>query len=65
MKMNQCNKENAIQVIKAISAGSMTNLCGGLMKGLCQVINHDAVEKNQVASVLLFTDGLANEGIKS
>ena len=38
-----------------------TNLSGGLMKGLCQMLNRK--EKNDVASVLLFTDGLANQGM--
>lgn len=54
-------KEMALSKIEDINSGSMTNLSGGLMKGLCQMI--DRKEKNEVASVLLFTDGLANHGI--
>ena len=54
-------KEMALSKIEDINSGSMTNLSGGLMKGLCQMI--DRKEKNEVASVLLFTDGLANHGM--
>ena len=60
--MNKENKEAALQSIKALQTGSSTNLCGGLMKGLVQIVNRGAGEKNEVASVLLFTDGLANHG---
>lgn len=60
--MNKENKEAALQSIKALKTGSSTNLCGGLMKGLVQIVNRGAGEKNEVASVLLFTDGLANHG---
>ena len=54
-------KDFALKMIKSIQSGSSTNLSGGLMKGLCQMI--DRKKKNEVASVLLFTDGLANHGI--
>ena len=33
------------------------------MKGLAQIVNRGSGAKNEVASVLLFTDGLANYGI--
>ena len=62
MKMTSQNKESALRKIKAITDGSSTNLCGGLMKGLVQIIDRPVETKNEVASVLLFTDGLANEG---
>jgi len=61
LSMTKENKDFALNKIKAISSGSTTNLCGGLMKGLCQMI--DRQNPNEVASVLLFTDGLANNGI--
>jgi len=61
--MDKEGKDFALEKIKSIQSGSMTNLSGGLMKGLCQMI--DRKEKNEVASVLLFTDGLANHGITS
>ena len=59
--MDREGKVFALEKIKSIQSGSMTNLSGGLMKGLCQMI--DRKEKNEVASVLLFTDGLANHGM--
>ncbi|XP_065663789.1 uncharacterized protein LOC136085889 isoform X2 [Hydra vulgaris] len=62
-EMTKDNKNWILTIIKNISDGSSTNLCGGLMKGLCQIICRDPNKKNEVASVLLFTDGLANEGI--
>ena len=61
--MNKRNKKTALQEIKALQTGSSTNLCGGLMKGLAQIVNRGSGAKNEVASVLLFTDGLANHGI--
>ncbi|XP_047141988.1 uncharacterized protein sll0103 isoform X1 [Hydra vulgaris] len=61
--MTPMNKYQTLKIIKDISPGSMTNLCGGLMKGLCEVIDRADEEKNEVASVLLFTDGFANKGI--
>lgn len=60
--MTADNKKDALHEIKNIQSGSCTNLCGGLLKGLCQIIDRPADQKNEVASVLLFTDGLANNG---
>ncbi|XP_066930326.1 uncharacterized protein [Clytia hemisphaerica] len=60
-KMDKDGKEFAAKKVEAIRDGSTTNLSGGLLKGLCQMIERK--EKNEVASVLLFTDGLANAGI--
>ena len=61
MKMTKQNKENCLTKIRNIRDGSTTNLSGGLMKGLDQIASRVG-EKNDVASVLLFTDGLANHG---
>ncbi len=56
------NNKNMIRtVIKSIQAGSSTNLSGGLFKGL-ETLSERSL-KNEVASVLLFTDGLANYGL--
>jgi len=59
--MNKDNKDFALKKIREIREGSSTNLSGGLIKGLCEMI--DRTTKNEVASVLLFTDGLANHGL--
>eukprot|EP00794_Sanderia_malayensis_P010279 gene10279-11335_t len=64
MAMSKENKARCSAKIQDIRDGSSTNLSGGLLKGLCQIIDRDA-NKNEVASVLLFTDGLANSGITS
>merc|ERR1712013_818779 len=65
MKMTKGNKQKASQKIQNISDGTCTNLCGGLLRGLCEIMNRPSGGKNDVASVLLFTDGLANEGIQN
>lgn len=62
--MNAANKERTKVTVKAIKDGSSTNLCGGLLKGMEQIIGRTG-EKAKVASVLLLTDGLANVGISN
>ncbi|XP_028397520.1 uncharacterized protein LOC114521316 isoform X2 [Dendronephthya gigantea] len=62
LPMNQNNKTYAKHKIESIQSASSTNLCGGLLQGLCSILDRGNV-KNDVASVLLFTDGLANQGI--
>jgi len=37
--MDKEGKDFALEKIKSIQSGSMTNLSGGLMKGLCQMID--------------------------
>ena len=59
--MNKENKEYAIAKIESVKSGSSTNLCGGLLQGLCTILDRGET-KNDVASVLLLTDGLANHG---
>jgi hypothetical protein len=53
-------KDSATVIIKKLTSGSATNLSGGLLEGLDQMAKK---KKNEVASVLLFTDGLANHGV--
>jgi Ca-activated chloride channel homolog len=55
------HKDQINQVIKAITAGGMTNLSGGWMQG-CQFVL-DGMKDGQSNRVLLLTDGLANEGV--
>ena len=61
--MTKDNKKRASSKIQNIKAHGSTNLCEGLMSGLCEIISRTKGFKNDVASVLLFTDGLANSGI--
>ena len=63
LNMNEANKKRAETIISQLWAGTSTNLSGGLMKGLDQISMRDDEGKNEVASVLLFTDGHANYGI--
>lgn len=49
--------------VSELKAGSSTNLSAGLMAGIEQLTRRTS--KAEVASVLLFTDGLANHGITS
>jgi len=59
--MTKSTKESLTKYIDSLKEGSNTNLSGGLLKGLDQF----SAERppNTVATVLLMTDGLANEGI--
>jgi uncharacterized protein YegL len=62
MPMNSTGKISAQDKVRTIKSGNTTDLCGGLMEGI-KVIS-SRTEKNEVSSVLLFTDGLANCGIQ-
>src|SRR3989338_6547486 len=59
--MNEDGRSKAKQVVSNIRAGSCTNLSGALFEGL-RIIGQ-RTQPNEVTSLLLFTDGLANEGI--
>jgi len=60
LKLNQNVKDKALSRIRAISAGSSTNLSGGLFAGIEQMM---ATGTSNVASIILLTDGLMNHGI--
>ena len=55
------NREEIDAKIERICTGGSTNLSGGLLKGMNIMKNRTV--KADVASVLLFTDGMANIGI--
>ena len=57
------NNEMTKAKVEKITHRGATNLCGGLLKGMEQIILRSGNQKAKVASVLLFTDGLANRGI--
>jgi len=59
--MTKNTKDSLSKYIDNLKEGSNTNLSGGLLKGLEQFSAERA--PNTVATVLLMTDGLANEGI--
>ena len=60
-KMDAHGKSVAAEAISSIRPGSTTNLSGGLMRGLEEV--HAPENPAETTSVLLMTDGLANNGI--
>ncbi|MCI0714467.1 MAG: VWA domain-containing protein [Chloroflexi bacterium] len=56
------NKDEVIQAVRKIRAGSTTNLSGGWLQG-CHLVSTAEQITGQVNRVLLLSDGLANEGI--
>jgi len=62
MLMTADNKAKAQRAIQNLRAQSMTNLSGGLFKALDYLKESDPIE-GAVRRCLLFTDGIANEGI--
>jgi len=59
--LNEGNKQRAYDIISGLKAGTSTALCGGVVEGVQQLLNNRV---NDVASVLLFTDGQANVGFR-
>lgn len=62
-KMTTDGRVAAVRSAKQLSARGGTNLAGGLFEGMRVMTNRKGAIKNDVASVLLFTDGQANTGI--
>lgn len=71
--MNSKNKSHLVQAIGQLVTGGSTNLSGGLFEGLSIAARADrsasnraeGTPKNRVCSVFLFTDGMANVGLRS
>lgn len=65
MEFRFAGKNIAQRKLKAIEATSSTNLSGGLLEGVSQMRARQNLgqSKNDVASVMLFTDGQANVGL--
>eukprot|EP00730_Choanoeca_flexa_P005023 TRINITY_DN11865_c1_g4_i4.p2 TRINITY_DN11865_c1_g4~~TRINITY_DN11865_c1_g4_i4.p2 ORF type:complete len:456 (+),score=136.13 TRINITY_DN11865_c1_g4_i4:1977-3344(+) len=62
-RMDQNGKAKAAAIVAELHSGSRTNLSGGLFEGIEMM--QARTDKAPVASVLLMTDGIANEGIES
>jgi len=60
--MDPKGRSQADEAVKCIQAGQQTNLSGGLLAGISALT--DRAEAGRPASILLFTDGLANQGIR-
>jgi len=63
--MDQKGKELAKNRIQGLEAKGTTNLSGGLLRGLRLLRERPLDQRNEVASLLLLTDGYANRGLKS
>ena len=61
--MTEEGKTKALNDIRAITANGWTNLSGGIMEGIKQLSSRESVVSTTVSSVLVFTDGEANQGI--
>jgi uncharacterized protein YegL len=59
--MDEEGKQASRFALASIRAGTSTNLSGGLMAGI-EALRKGARNENEVKSVLLLTDGLANHG---
>mmetsp|Transcript_23356 Transcript_23356/g.63326 ORF Transcript_23356/g.63326 Transcript_23356/m.63326 type:complete len:512 (-) Transcript_23356:476-2011(-) len=66
-KMDAQGKKSAVRVVEALHTKGATNLSGGLLQGLdlvCQKARAaGALGRGTTKSVLLFTDGQANNGV--
>ena len=60
-KMNATNKGRALAVIAAIRTEGQTNLSGGLTSAIGEL--QGSTSKNEVRSIMLLTDGHANQGV--
>lgn len=65
INMTDEKKSDALMKIKDIHTKNCTNLSGGLFKGIDEIANRNVDGKNEVSSILLFTDGVANRGMDS
>lgn len=62
-KMDSTGKDKALKAVQQIHADGGTALCAGLLLGLKMM--RDRTTSNNVSSLMLFTDGAANEGYTS
>lgn len=61
-RMSEDGKEMALMKIKQLKTDGNTNLSGGLDMGLTLMKEHSS-NPNEIHSVMLMTDGLANSGV--
>ncbi|EDQ88136.1 uncharacterized protein MONBRDRAFT_33043 [Monosiga brevicollis MX1] len=61
--MTTAHKEACLADVQKLRAGSCTNLSGGLFRGV-ELMQQRGATKGAVSSILLMTDGIANEGVR-
>eukprot|EP00210_Caulerpa_lentillifera_P004483 g4277.t1 len=62
--LSNSNRGGFTEAINSITASGSTNLAAGLFRGIDQQVDAD-IPGTLVKSVILFTDGLANQGVTS
>jgi len=62
--MDEKGKRMAKDITNKLGSWGGTHLSGGLLEGLKMVKTRDVASSNEVCSILLFTDGEANYGIR-
>jgi len=63
-KMNGGGRQAALSAIDGLQPGGSTNLSGGMLSGIDTLLNQaKSVGTTTTRAVLVFTDGLANQGI--
>ena len=63
IQMDAAGKERALLAVETIQSSGCTNLSGGLFTGMNLLTERSPDQKGEVMSLLLLTDGLANEGL--
>jgi len=63
VKMGGGGKQLALDAVSALSPGATTNLSGGLLQGIDLLRSHAAPASGSTRAILLFTDGICNNGI--
>lgn len=62
--MTADGKIKAVSAVRAVRVDGSTNLSDGIMMGIKQLSSRESVDSGTVSSVMVFTDGQANEGIQ-
>ena len=62
--MGADGRAQAKQIVSTIEPGSTTNLSGGALRAIDVLAQDTVSSEGRTRSVLLFTDGLATDGIR-
>jgi len=62
--MDNDGKKKALEAVANLQSGGSTNLSGGLLQGIDLLSKHAAGSSGTNRALLLFTDGMANNGIR-
>eukprot|EP01119_Soliformovum_irregulare_P018386 TRINITY_DN5619_c0_g1_i1.p1 TRINITY_DN5619_c0_g1~~TRINITY_DN5619_c0_g1_i1.p1 ORF type:complete len:528 (-),score=79.81 TRINITY_DN5619_c0_g1_i1:829-2412(-) len=62
--MNEANKQKVLTALKEIRPEGSTNISGALFTAVNVIRNRCTSESSRISTVMLFTDGLANVGLR-